>query len=476
VTDTPTSRSLWLLATALLIADVTSSLETSMLLTAMPAIMREPAIGTAAGWLVTAFVLSQIASAAIGGRFGDRLGRRRVLLVVLLLCLGGSLLSALSPWFSGIMIGRVVQGASGAILPLSYGIIREHSPGHRVRFWIGVVSGAYSAAGALGFVLGGALTEGFGWRSIFLATALLPVAAMGMVMLWVPRDRPAGVFEGVPGFLTGLVFLPAIAAILIGLDERLLTGWPLAGRGLLVGAGVAALILWYRHQRASPARLIDVALLSDRKVLLAVLVYFVLGLGGIQLALVALMLLQLPIATGVGLGISATMAGVLKLPSNILSGFGGWASGALAERRGSRLCVLAGSAILALGWVWLGLRHGTVAEVMAGSIMSSLGTGMILASVPGLIVEQVAPESTSEASGLANVARGVGTAIGAQIVTQLLAAFSVGGAGGKAGAPTALGMNLAFGWVVAATLAGLFVAWLVPAGGRARHQMMSQLK
>lgn len=434
-----------------------------MLLTAMPAIMREPGVGTAAGWLVTAFVLSQIASAAIGGRFGDRLGRRRVLLGVLALCLAGSLLSALSPWFGGILAGRVVQGASGAILPLSYGIIREHAPADRTRFWIGVVSAAYSAAGALGFVLGGALTQALGWRSIFFATAVLPLVAIAMVLASVPVDAPRlRASAKSSGLAIGLAFLPAIAAVLLGFDDRLLAGWNAVGRAALVAGGIVGLLAWYRHQRGASSPLIDVALLSDRKVLLGVLTYFVLGLGGIQLALVALMLLQLPIATGVGLGLSATAAGLIKLPSNVVSGVGAWLSGALAEWRGSRLCVVAGSAVLALGWIWLALRHGTVADVMAGSILSSMGTGMILASVPGLIVEQVAPASTSEATGLTNVARGVGTAIGAQVVTGLLAAFGAQGGAGAARVPTALGMDLAFAWVVAATLLGLVLAWAIP--------------
>ena len=461
MTAAPAPRTLWLLIAALLIADVTSSLETSMLLTAMPAIMRDPGVGTAGGWLVTAFVLSQIGSAAIGGRLGDRIGRRRVLQIVLLLCLAGSLLSALSPWFGGVLLGRVIQGASGAILPLSYGILRGHSPPDKVRLGIGIVSGAYSAAGALGFVLGGALTEAFGWRSIFFATALLPVLAMAMAMIWVPRDPIGHRAKGFSGILVGLVFLPAIAAILIGLDERLLSGWTLAGRGMLVVGGAAALYGWYLHQRRAANPFINVALFGDRKVLLAILIYGLLGLGGIQLGLVALLLLQLPVATGVGLGLSATAAGALKLPSNILSGVGGWASGALAERWGSRALVVIGSAVLSAGWIWLALRHGTVMDVVAGTILSSVGTGMILASVPGLIVEQVAPDRTSEVSGVANVSRGLGSAIGAQIVTQLLAAYSLAG-GGAVKTPTALGMNIVFGWVAAVTVIGFLVALTVP--------------
>ena len=220
MTAAPPPRTLWLLIAALLIADVTSSLETSMLLTAMPAIMRDPGVGTAGGWLVTAFVLSQIGSAAIGGRLGDRIGRRRVLQIVLLLCLAGSLLSALSPWFGGVLLGRVIQGASGAILPLSYGILRDHSPPDKVRLGIGIVSGAYSAAGALGFVLGGALTEAFGWRSIFFATALLPVLAMAMAMIWVPRDPIGHRAKGFSGILVGLVFIAHGLIAHLALQDR----------------------------------------------------------------------------------------------------------------------------------------------------------------------------------------------------------------------------------------------------------------
>lgn len=80
------------------------------------------------GWLITAFTLMSAASAAMGGRLVDLFGRRLVLLIVMIIGLGGSLLSALTNDLNIVLIGRVLQGTTTAALPLCFGILREHLP------------------------------------------------------------------------------------------------------------------------------------------------------------------------------------------------------------------------------------------------------------------------------------------------------------------------------------------------------------
>src|SRR5258706_14992310 len=107
---------------ALMATDFVGSLESSMIYGSLPTVNRIYGDPAMVGWLIAGCVLVQAAAAAIGGRLGDIFGRRRVLEIVLVTSVVGSLLSAGSTELIWIIVGRCLQGASGAILPLSFAI------------------------------------------------------------------------------------------------------------------------------------------------------------------------------------------------------------------------------------------------------------------------------------------------------------------------------------------------------------------
>ncbi|MFI1920117.1 MFS transporter [Nocardia sp. NPDC020380] len=83
-------------------------------------------------WLLTAYLLAAAVSTAVLGRLGDMFGKRRMLLVALMLMAAGTLVSAVSGVFAVVVLGRVLQGMAGGLLPLAFGIIRDELPGERV--------------------------------------------------------------------------------------------------------------------------------------------------------------------------------------------------------------------------------------------------------------------------------------------------------------------------------------------------------
>src|SRR3954469_12731740 len=85
-----------------------------------------------ASWVLTAYLLSAAVLTPILGRLGDMVGKRRVLIVILSLLLVGTVLAALAPNLGVLIIGRILQGAAGAVMPLSIGIVRDELPKERV--------------------------------------------------------------------------------------------------------------------------------------------------------------------------------------------------------------------------------------------------------------------------------------------------------------------------------------------------------
>ena len=331
---------------ALVLADVTSAFETTMVFTAVKALLQTYGQPVTVGWLLTAYLLMSAAAGAICGRLGDLFGRRAVLLLMLVLCGAGSMVSALSPSLAGVIVGRFLQGFSGAILPLCVGLARERISAKHLPASIGAISASQAAGGGLGMLLGGILIDHFGWRSIFWASSGFVIVSLLAVLLFVAPTKPSEERRSLD-LAGGLLFVPAIAAILLAVSNA--KAWSLDPRfwELLLGGG-ALLAIWVVHELRHPHPLIEVRLLANRNVALPNAAMALCAFGAFQFSQIVLLLMQQPAWTGVGLGVSATVAGLLKLPGNFLTTLGSPAAGWACGRWG-------GAVVIAVGMTATGL-------------------------------------------------------------------------------------------------------------------------
>lgn len=448
----------------LIAVEILSSLESNMIYTALPTIMREFSDPHMTGWLLTGFLLVQAGAAAIGGRLGDIYGRRRMLIILIAICAVGSLISAVGQSLELIILGRALQGMSGAILPLCYGITHRAAPPGRAPFWIGVVTGAFSFSTVIGYLVAGHFSDTGAWRSIFWFTAIYAVLLPPLLLLLVPefRTRLSGRRLDILG---GLLFVPAVGSILYGLTLADKFGWTSAGALSFISGGVSltAIWVWYEARHLDP--LIDVRLLRRPKIALGNICGVFTFLGVVQLPMVMMMILQQPLATGVGLGVTATFAAVLKLPSNVAALFSASLAGWVAGRCGSRWAVCAGGLVGATGWMFLYAFHGSVLEIAIGSIIVASASGMLLAGLPNLLIEDAPADRTSEVTGLASVSRGIAGAVGAQTIVAILATSRVSAPGLEATFPSEAAYRGAFLYIAATALVTAAVALFVKGRG-----------
>jgi len=323
-------------------------------------------------------------------------GRRKVLIVVLGLSSFGSLVSLISNDLVVIIAGRAIQGISAAMLPLCFGIARAIVPRKHLSVIVGLLAGIYSASGAVGFLLGGLLTEGFGWHSIFAVTLFLPIAIIPLVLVFVPPDlatsRPPSLD------LTGAILMMlGVTALLLAVAYGRTWPWMVT---LTAGlAAVATLVIWARHELAVEQPLIDVNLLKSRGVAMANFGFFCLGMGSMQLPLVVLTMIQQPVWTGIGLGVGAAMAGVLKLPSNLISAFAGPFSGWLRGRTSARMAAIVGGLLGVFGWAAMYFFHDNLWQVIGLSVVIGAGLAMILSAMSNVVLG-VAPHDRSSDTNL----------------------------------------------------------------------------
>lgn len=452
-----------LLIAALWIAEMTSTLETAMIMSALKPLVADFGGPTKVGWLVTAYLIVSAATAAIVGRLGDIHGRRRVLLMVLAVASAGSMLSGATSNYAVLLAGRMIQGVTGAILPLGIGIIRENLPARHEGTGIGLIISGSTIGAAFGLVVGGYITDHYSWHGVFFACAAFCMTSFAAIAAFIPASPRRAATQGVD-ILSGICFAPGVALILLYLSEGSHWGWHSPG-GLAALAGGALLIAWWvRQSLVSANPLIAVRSLGDRTVAIGSLVTALVASGPLQIVMFFSLMLQAPRWTVAGLGLSATAAGLMKLPSNISSIMAGPLGGWLTGRGGGRLAMIAGAGITMAGWTMAYYDSSSVRIIVAELMVISFGTTMLFAVAPAVIADAAPDARVSEILGIIAVIRQLFMGIGAQMVTILFAASTV--TRGHETYPSATAYRLVEAIIVTLCALCIAAAFALPAGRR----------
>ncbi|MEU6312185.1 MFS transporter [Streptomyces sp. NPDC047014] len=405
---------------ALAAAQFTVMLATSIVNVALPQI--SAGVGLSDGgttWVVNAYGLAFGALLLAGGRVGDLLGRRRVLIAGLALFALSSLAAGLATSSAVLIAARAVQGlGAAAIAPAALALVMESFPtgagrGRALGVW-GAVSGA---GGASGVILGGALTQAWGWPWIFHSVALATAGVLAAVVLLVPRPaagaaEPAGRFDllgttTVTLALTGLVWGLTTARGAGWTDPRVLGA--LGAAVLLLGAFVV--IERSRPHALVPPRLFRTGRVAAGNLLMALM-------GSVWIAL----FFFLPLYQQHVLGSGPLATGLGQLPFAAANMLGAVLAPQIARRFGARATVTAALLIEAAGMLWLSRLHadGSYAvDVLGPSVLVGLGLSISFVELTTFAVDGVPGKDTGLAGGLVNTTRQVGGVIGLAVLTTL---------------------------------------------------------
>ncbi|MET0370522.1 MAG: MFS transporter [Sphingobium sp.] len=456
-----------LLMLVLVVAELTCALETNMMFVAMATLYKLYGNPFQVGWLITGFSLTAAASAAICGRLGDIYGRTRVLTVVLAIAAAGSIASASTDHLGVIIAGRAIQGVSMAILPLAYGILQERAPSDRVLFGVGILGATYTVGGGFAGLLGGLLVDAGHWQAIFWVGAGLALITLIGVVAFLPSS-PRSAATGRLDIVGGILFAPAIAAILLSFALSQSIGWGTTSIGLLLaGLATGACWIFYELRHANP--LINVRLLSHRKIALTNVAVFFTALGPMLSPLILLPLLQQPVWTGIGLGISAALAASIKIPGNVVGGLASVYAGNKARQWGVRRVVMVGAMMTIAGWLVILFKHDSVLWIaLAFALVMAPGMTIIAACTPSLIMEATPNDRTSEATGLTQVVRSLGYTIGSQLVAFILGSSIVSSAAHPGEYPSETAYLMAFALAIGCGMIALLAVIAIGSGARDR--------
>jgi EmrB/QacA subfamily drug resistance transporter len=410
---------------------------------------------TAGAWILTAYLVSASVSTPIAGRLGDMFGKKRTLVVVLVVLAAGTLVSALATSIGVMIAGRVIQGLGGAVFPLSFAIIRDEFPRERVPVAIALMSAILGIGGGLGIVLAGPIVDNLGYHWLFWIPFLVVVVAAVGAYVAIPESPIR-----TPGRInwTGSVLLAGwLVALLVAVTEGESWGWTSPKTvGLFLLAAVLA-GAWVITESRSSEPLVDMRMMRLRGVWTTNLATFLFGFGMLGSFVLIPALVQMPPASGVGFGASVTQAGLFLAPTTLAMLIVSPIGGKLSARSGSRLPLILGSAVSAASFLWLGLEHSERWQVYLGSLLLGAGIGLAFAAMANLIVEAVRPEQTGVATGMNTIMRTIGGAIGAQLTATILVAYAA-----PSGLPTDQGFTIALLVAAGGLVLALGAALLVP--------------
>jgi MFS family permease len=411
-----------------------------------------------ASWVITATLLGAAVAMPVAGRLADMFGKQRVLAVSAAVLLVGSVICALSDSLTPMLVGRTLQGLAMGFIPVGISLIREVTPPQMTGTAIASMSATLGVGGAIGLPLSAWVAQDFNWHALFWMSAGLALIVTVAVVTLVPRvqDAVGGRLDvvGALGLAVGLV------ATLVAISKGNTWGWD-DGKtlGLLAG-GLIVLLVWGWYELRVSDPLCDLRVTGQAPVLLTNLAAVAIGFGMMAQAIVVPQLLQMPSATGFGLGQTILEAGLWMAPGGLMMMLFAPVSARLMRSTGAKVTLMVGAAVLGTGYVVAAFLMHAPWELLLASCITSAGVGIGYAAMPTLILEAVPMREAASAVGINSLMRSVGTTVASAVMAMLLTGSTEDLAGVPL--PTEGAFRLCFVVGAVAAFVGVAIAATIP--------------
>jgi EmrB/QacA subfamily drug resistance transporter len=434
LTSRATNR--WVILVIACLAQFMVVLDATVVNVALPSIQRGLHFSPSSlQWVVNAYTLIFGGFLLLGGRAGDLVGRKRLFLIGTALFTAASLLNGLAQSSAMLIAGRGLQGLGGALLsPAALSIITTTFTEQDERTKaLGVWSAIAAGGGAVGLIMGGALTQLASWEWIFIVNVPVGIATVLATLRFVPESRAENQHRAFD--LAGAITVTGGLVVLVyAIVKAQAYGWGSARTLGLLAAALALLAAFLLIEQRSVAPLIRLSIFRVRTLAVANSVLLLVASGLFGMFFFASLYVQEI------LGYSPLHAGLAFLPVT-----GGIAAGAgLAQqairRVGVRTVTLAGLVLATAGLAILARVpvHGTyAADLLPGLLPMSIGMGLVFVPITLLATGAIAGNDAGLASGLFNTSQQVGGALGLAILSTLAASQTSSVLSGVHGAATA---------------------------------------
>ena len=468
----PGDRRRWLILGVIGLAQLMVVLDVTVMNIALPSAQRALHFTTAdRQWVVTAYTLAFGSLLLLGGRLADLLGRKVTFLIGLLGFAGVSAIGGASVNFGMLITARACQGAFGALLvPSALSLLTTTftEPKERGKAF-GIYGAIAAAGGAIGLLLGGALTEYLSWRwTLYVNLIFAGAAFIGGAILLTRQSSQVKPKLDIPGVL---LVSSALFCLVYGLSNAATHGWHTPSTWGFLVAGVALLVVFaiWQGRAASPLLPPRIVLDRNRGGAYASMLIASSGMFGVFLFLTYYLqqtLAYSPVVTGFAI---LPIAGGIAIAANL-------STIVLMPRIGPKPLVATGFVVAAGAMTWfaqLGPHTGYVDGVLGPIILTGAGLGMVIAPSINTGTFGVAPRDAGVASATVTVGQQLGASIGTSLLNTIFASAVASyltlhvasarliGRQALLGQALAHGYDVAFWWVAGIFAGGAIVGGLL---------------
>ena len=393
-----------------------AAIDTTIVATALPNIAASLGDVERISWIVVSYLMATTIAAAVYGRLGDALGRKRLLLVSLVVFIIASIACSAAPTLLALVAARILQGiGGGGLMTLSQALVGEVVPGRERGKYQGYLASIFMISSTFGPVAGGWLTQHWGWRSVFWVNVPLGLLALAMAARLPSRPGTGSTRFDWMGLA---LFTGFVVPLLLALEQaQRINLAALPGIVAWTALALASLVLLLRQERRAAAPLIPVNLLRMPAIWRAD------AMGACVGATIVGSVTFMPIYLQAVRGVAPEQVGLLMLPLTAGIAVGALMTGKLISRTGQtaifpscgQAVVTAALVFLAIGAAWIPTNRLPYLFLL---LSMAIGTTMPVVQVT--VQMAAGPKNLGAASASVQFSRSIGAALGTALVGAML--------------------------------------------------------
>lgn len=407
----------WMILATVIVGTLLIGLDKTVVSLGLPKIIDEFGISVStAGWISTAYIISNAVFVPVFGKLGDMIGNRKIYLWSFVGFILVSVLAGLSWNFSSMVFFRVLQGLVGAaVYPTAMALIAKNFTDQKSRSQaLGIWSASFAASAVFGPLVGGPLIDNYSWRMLFYIN--LPVGILGilMVLMYLPNDK--GKEKGGFDFYGAVTLAVALSSLVLVLEKGQEWGWT-SSASLLAYALVVIFGIWFLQiEKKHVSPMIDLKFFKNQTFVSALLVSFI-SFGGMMGAM-----FLLPVFAQTYLGFNATETGLLFLPMSLTMFVAAPLGAKLSQKLHVRYNVSLGMLLLAVAiYQFTGIDVKTTAgELSLPLMLLAVGMGLGMSPLTNAVASSVPAHEVGIASALLNLTRNIAGAVAIALFSTLL--------------------------------------------------------
>ncbi len=421
----PVSSKQWLVLLALMLGVFLGALDISIVSPALPSIAKDLNISNASlSWIITLYILVYVLAVPLMSSLSDKYGRKNILLANIALFAIGSFFAAFSQNLAHLLIARGLQAlGAGGLFPIASAVIGKTFPKERHGMALGFIGMVWGVAAIIGPMIGGWMTQWYGWNSIFYVSFILSLVVLVLIMEILEKVPPV---HAQPFDWLGMGFLGVgLVALTYGLN-RIDTSDILASIFLKSTiywflASIVALTAFFLAEKYSKAPIVPLAFFGNSQLNISFVLSFARGMSEAGLVF-------LPFYAMVALDIKAGVAGTLIIVTAVTMFLFTGPAGMLVDRIGAKKVLLFGAVATAIGSAMM-IWADTLVEFVGYQVIFGLGLSALSgAPIRYIVLQQTNEREKASAQSLVSLFSSFGIMVGSAIAGGLLAAQSKNGA------------------------------------------------